>query len=241
MSADPITQVRDYLDAITDEVLVNEIVASPVSDLKARIMLRRGPVIAVLAGASVLILGAVAILVRPNETPPASSPTSLPRTAIVEVVVSGSQDNARFTVGLDTDGTLCAEAGSESMSQTACGGGVDVTAVAFQTDTGIALAGYAPASVARLTAVYDGDLRRPLTLTPVPGRQMFAFGTIEKLQPAFVEIEVVDQNGDIIKRYFPSIGPASERSTRLLIDPGSRTEEIRAASPAGVKGSLVVR
>jgi len=209
MSADPITQVRDYLDAITEKVVVNEIVASPVSDLKARTMRRRGPVIAVLAGASVLILGAVAILVRPNETPPASSPPPFPGSAIVEVVVSGSQDNARFSVGLDADGTLCAEAGSESMSQSVCGGGDDVTAVAFQTDTGVALAGYAARSVAGLTAIYDGDLRRSLTLTPVPGRQMFAFGTIETAQPAFVEIEVVDQNGDIIKRYFPSIGPAS--------------------------------
>jgi hypothetical protein len=96
------------------------------------------------------------------------------------------------------------------MSHTVCGGGDDVTAVAFQTDTGIAVAGYAPASVARLTAVYDGELRRPLTLTPVPGRQTFAFGTIENARPAFVEIEVVDENGNIIKRYFPSIGPSSD-------------------------------
>lgn len=127
---------------------------------------------------------------------------------IVEEVVSDSQGDARYSVGLGPNQELCAQAGYGFHSQSACGG-ADIEAVVFQGDGVVALAGYAPSPVAGLTLVFNGDLRRPLQLIPIPGREMYAFGAIETVEVDYVEIEVVDGNGDIIQRFFPSIGSAN--------------------------------
>lgn len=125
---------------------------------------------------------------------------------IVDPVVSDARDDARFAVGLDGTGALCAEVGTAIMTQRACGGD-QLTAMAYQTQGAIVLAGYLPMPVGALTAILDGEHRRPLVLTPFADGGMLAFGSILRASPTFIEIEVVDENGAVIMRHFPTIAP----------------------------------
>lgn len=206
MSVDPIVQVRDYLDSITQSLGVNEIVqAQQLPEGLDRQTSRRGPLVASFVAALVLSLGALAMLIRPFENPASDPPLSSHE--IVDVLVSGSKGDAVFAAGLNAEGEICATAGTESNSGSACGRADDLTAVAFQTDTGLVVAGFGPSSMGGLTAVFDGQIRRPVNPVEVPGRPFVVFGVIEHAQPTFVEIEITDTDGDIIERYFPSIGP----------------------------------
>ena len=60
-----------------------------------------------------------------------------------------------------------------------------------------------------MTVIYNGDIRRSLELTAIPGNELYAFGTIEKVQAQSVELEIRDASGEIIQRYFPTIAPSS--------------------------------
>lgn len=135
--------------------------------------------------------------------PPAIGPGTM---EIVDPVVSDARVDAQFAIGRDDKGVLCAEAGSARETLRVCGGH-DLAALAFQTEEAYVLAGYVPMPVGSLTAILDGKHRRPLQLTPIPDAGMLAFGLIERASPAIIEIQVVDENGEIIKRYFPTIGP----------------------------------
>lgn len=80
-------------------------------------------------------------------------------TSIVEEVVSGSDAEAFFRVGLNGDGDVCAKSGYEFQAQTICGGG-DTAASVFQGEQSVALAGYAPSEAAIITAVFNRRVAR---------------------------------------------------------------------------------
>lgn len=130
----------------------------------------------------------------------------VPDSEIVDPVVSGVDDNGRFAVGRDGTGVTCAEVGTATVTQRVCGGD-QLTAVAYQTQGAIVLAGYLPMPVGALTAILDGEHRRPLLLTPFADGGILAFGSIVRTSPTFIEIEVVDENGAVIMRHFPTIEP----------------------------------
>ena len=93
------------------------------------------------------------------------------------------------------------------MTNRVCGGN-QLTALAHQTQGAIVVAGYLPGPVGALTAVLDGEHRRPLLLTPFVDGGMLALGSIMRASPALIEIEVVDEKGAVIMRHFPTIAPA---------------------------------
>ncbi len=207
---DLVTQTRDYLDAVRIPVEVDSVINRPLTAAPTG-RLGRGPLVALAAAVMVALIGFVAILLRPGDSP-AVGPQDL------EEVVAGSEEGSYYVVGLDGDGVPCARAGAISeqskQSQIVCGDPDQVgtepfqlVAAAFQGETSVALAGWVPASVAGVTAVFDGGQSRPLELTAIPGYDLYGFGAIEKdTQVKLIELEVRDETGEIIKRYFPSIG-----------------------------------
>lgn len=205
---DPMIQLRDYLDAISTSVEVGEIVAYPTSWYRHPRRLWRGPIAALTAAAVVMTLGVV-VLVLQSEDSPASG-----LLVVKDGVIAGSQGDSYYSVGLDAEGEPCAEAGA-SFGQTAlvnsvCGGSGHLSVVVTQSDGPVALAGWVPASAASVTAVYNGETRRRLELTPIPGHEAYAFGAVEEVRARFIEIEVVDDTGEVIERYFPGIGSADQ-------------------------------
>jgi hypothetical protein len=211
--ADLITQTRDYLEALRTPVTVEQIVTHPVAPIPDRRHIRRGPLVALASAVVVALVGLVAVLVQPNDS-------QIVRSQVVDEVIAGSQENSYYAVGFDGDGILCAEAGASfdlsTQSQGVCGDSdqaaasayQQVAAAAYEAESFVALAGWVPTSAASVTAVYNGEIRRSLELTPVPGYDLYAFGAIEGTHSQFIEIEIADETGEIIQRYFPSIGPS---------------------------------
>jgi len=212
--ADVITQTRDYLEVIRTPVTVDSIVAHPVAPIPDRRRIRRGPLVALAAAVVVALVGLVPVLLQPNDP-------RIVRSQVVDEVIAGSQENSHYAVGFDSDGILCAEAGASldlsTQSQGVCGDSdqaaapayQQVAAAAYQGDSFVALAGWVPASAENITAIYNGEIRRSLELTPIPGYDLYAFGAIEDGQARFIEIEIRNEAGEIIQRYFASIGPSS--------------------------------
>jgi hypothetical protein len=211
--ADLITQTRDYLEAVRTPVTVDSIGTHSVAPISDRPPIRRGPVVALATAVMVALVGLVAVLLQPSD------PQAL-RSQVVNEVITGSQENSYYAVGFDGDGTLCAEAGASSdlskQSHGVCGNSdqaagpayQEIAAAAYQGDNFVALAGWIPSSAASVTAVYSGEVRRTLELTPIPGHDLYAFGAIEDAQARFIGIEIRNETGEIIQRYFPSIGPS---------------------------------
>jgi hypothetical protein len=212
--ADLITQTRDYLETVRTPVTVDSMVTYPVAPIPDRRLLHRGPLVALATAVVVALVGLVAVLLQPN------NPRTV-RSQVVDEVIAGSQENSHYAVGFDSDGILCAEAGASAdlskQSQGVCGDSdqaaspayQQVAAAANQGDSSVALAGWVPTSAATITAVYNGEIRRSLELTPIPGYDLYAFGAIEDAQARFIEIEIRNEAGEIIQRYFPSIGPSN--------------------------------
>ena len=124
-------------------------------------------------------------------------------------VVSEAEGDASYAVGVTDTGNLCAEARGATEWVGACDG-KDLAAVAFQVGDRIVLAGYVPAPVGTLTAILDDGRRILLEPKSVPGNDMLAFGLIERATPAFVGIEVRNQDREVIKTHFPSLGSEGE-------------------------------
>lgn len=210
---DLIAQTREYLETVRIRITVDVIVAHPVSSIPDSRRRYRGPWVALSTGVVVALIGLFAVLLQPSDS-------DIVRSHVVEPVVEGAQDGSQYAVGFDGAGVVCAEAGEvtsiSKQSQGVCGDSdqptaqayEQVAAAAFQGDTSVALAGWAPASSASITAVYDGELRRSLELTPIPGFDVYAFGAIESGRAEFIEIEIRDAKGEILQRYFPAIGPS---------------------------------
>lgn len=165
---------------------------------------RRGPLVAI--GAAALV--AVAALV-PLLTLPAEEPVDEGIAAVEDEVISGDRGPARFAVGFDADGQLCAQAGSATQSEFSCGGD-DVTVVGFQAYTDLAVAGFVPGSAAEVELIYADGRRRSVDLVPVPGRESFAFGLAVNLQANSVEIEVTDDRGVVIDRQPVPVGSIAD-------------------------------
>lgn len=210
---DLITQTRDYLEAVRTPVTVDSIVTHPVAPIPDRRPIHRGPLVALATAALVALVGLVAVLLQPND------PQTV-RSQVVDEVIAGSHENSHYAVGFDGDGVLCAETGASTdlskQSQAVCGDSdqaaapayQQVAAAAYRGDSSVALAGWVPTSAATITAVYNGEIRRSLELTPIPGFDLYAFGVIEDAQARFIEIEIRNEAGEIIQRHFPSIGPS---------------------------------
>lgn len=211
--ADLITQTRDYLDAVRTPVTADSIVDRPLVPAKDRRRIRRGPLVALGAAVAVALVGLVAVLLQPNDSEILGS-------QVVDEVVAGTEENSFYAVGLNRDGILCAAAGASfdisRQSQSVCGDSdqpaapayQEVAAAAYQGESSVALAGWVPTTAVRVIAVYNDETRRSLDLTPIPGHDLYAFGAIEEAQARLVEIEIRDETGEIIQRYFPSIGPS---------------------------------
>ncbi|MEX0863667.1 MAG: hypothetical protein WD269_02185 [Acidimicrobiia bacterium] len=128
---------------------------------------------------------------------------------MIELVVSGERLGAHFAVGRNEDGVLCVEAGTPTNTRSSCTSEIraeGVQAVAMQAGRNLVVAGYTQ-QAAQLAIVLDGEERRLLDLTSIPDGNALAFGTIIEAQPDVVGIEVIDDQGRIVKRHFPSIGP----------------------------------
>lgn len=209
--ADLISQTRDYLDAVRTPVTVDSVADYRMAPSIDRRPIRRGPLVALATAVAVVLVGLVAVLFQPTDP-------EIPRSQIVDEVIGGSQGNSFYSVGFDTDGVLCAETGASlelsRQSQGVCGDSdqpaapeyQEVAAMAYQ-DSFVALAGWVPTTAASVTAVYNGEVRRTLELTAIPGYDLYAFGTIEDAPARFIEIEIRDETGEVVQRYFPSIGP----------------------------------
>lgn len=211
--ADLIAQTRDYLESVRKPVTTDSIVDHPVTPIVDRRPIRRGPLVALATAVAVGLVGLVAVLLQPTDP-------EIARSQIVNEVIGGSQENSYYAVGFDTDGILCAETGASfelsKQSQGVCGDThqpsdpayQEVAAMAFQAESFVALAGWVPTTAASVTAFYNGEVRRTLELTPIPGHDLYAFGALDDAQARFIEIEIRSETGEIIQRYFPSIGPS---------------------------------
>lgn len=211
--ADLITQTRDYLETVRTPVTVDSIGTYPVAPMPDRRLIRRGPVVTLATAVVVALIGLVAVLLQPKQ------PDSV-RSQVVDEVIAGSQENSYYAVGFDSDGILCAETGASlDVSRQSQGVCVDsdqspapayqeIAAAAYQGESLVALAGWVPTTAASATAVYNDEIRSTLELTPIPGYDLYAFGAIEGIQARFIEIEISNETGEIIQRYFPSIGPS---------------------------------
>lgn len=212
--ADLITQTRDYLETVRTPVTVEEVVTHFAVPTQGRRGIRHGPLVALATAVVVAVVGLVAVLLQPNDPQTVLS-------QVVDNVIAGSQENSYYAVGFDGDGILCAEAGASSdlskQSEGVCGDSdhptapayQEIAAAAYQGNGSVALAGWVPTSAASITAVYNGEIRQPLELSPIPGYNLYAFGGIEDAQAQFIEIEIRNEAGEVIQRYFPSIGPSN--------------------------------
>lgn len=203
---DLITQTRDYLEAVRAPVTADSVVDHPATPIVDRRPVRRGPLVALATAAAVLLVGLVAVLLQATDP-------EIPRSRVVDEIIGESHETSHYAVGFDVDGILCAEAGATSEatsgSHASCVAGDRIVAAAYQGNTSVAIAGWVPTSATSLTAIYNGEIRRTLELTPIPGHDLYAFGAIEDAQARFIEIDVRDESGEIIQRYFPSIGPSN--------------------------------
>lgn len=211
---DLITQTRDYLEAVRTPVTVDSIVTHPVAPINDRRPIRRGPLVAVATAVAVALIGLVAVLLQPSDH-------EFAQTQIVDEVIGESREHSYYTVGFDRDGILCAETGASldhsRQSQGVCGDNdrsadpayQEIAAMAYQGESFVALAGWVPTTAARVTAVYNGEIRRSLELTLIPRYDLYAFGNIEATQARFIEIEIRNETGEIVQRYFPPIGPSN--------------------------------
>lgn len=186
-------RVREAFEALIEEMeepptweelsTTGEVVIKPGSgEQKPDRTVRRGPLVAVAAAVLVAVVALVPLLTLPAGE------------AIVDEVISAAEGPARFAVGFDADGQLCAQAGSATQSDLVCGGD-GVTVVGFQAYTDLAVAGFVPESAAEVTVIYADGRRRSVDLVPVPGNDSLAFGLIIRAQPDSVEVEVTDDQG----------------------------------------------
>ena len=128
------------------------------------------------------------------------------RFEIVEPVLAIERPGVQLEVGFDNEGERCAHAGNAVAGQGVCGE-EGLSVVAYQTDRGLAVAGYLLGPVAEVTAVLDDLRRHTFTLIPFPDGTAFAFGALIEDQPDWIAIEVVGEEGEIIANHSPSIGP----------------------------------
>jgi hypothetical protein len=128
--------------------------------------------------------------------------------AVVEVAVEGARGGAHFEVGLDGAGSMCILAGDDALGYASCGGGSEFETVAVQTEAGIIVAGYVLPPATGVSLIFDGGPHRPVALAPVPDRDELAFGVIVAARPLLLEVEVVDDAGEVIRDHFPTIQPA---------------------------------
>lgn len=123
---------------------------------------------------------------------------------LVEVAMVDERGGARFTVGLTLAGAMCVEVGSVGTLTSTCGGD-DFGAAAGQFGNVLVVAGYVAEPVGAVTIVTEGKQRLPSPIAPIDGHDAVAFGMIIASRPAFVEVHVVDEAGDVVVRHFPSI------------------------------------
>ena len=198
---DLMTQTRDYLEAVRTPVGAGSVVDQTATGAVAPSS-RKGPVIALVAALAVILLGVVAALFRPTAQ-------SVPQSDLVDVVISENEGTSYYAVGFDVEGLLCAEAGALSGepvgSRASCVASEQRVIVTYLGQDSVAIAGWVPTHAVSATAIFDGDIRRTLELTSIPGRDLSAFGAIEEGQPQTLEIEMRDETGEVIQRYFPSL------------------------------------
>jgi hypothetical protein len=110
------------------------------------------------------------------------------------------------TVGFNTEGNLCAVAGTTSDREYRCGEAAP-TAVAFLAGDHLAVAGYVPTSAVEVTLMLKGVHRGALELAPVSGHDLLAFANVSQIaaSDAEIEIEVKYPNGDV-ERFSPLVG-----------------------------------
>ncbi|MFP4554546.1 MAG: hypothetical protein ACLFRT_11885 [Actinomycetota bacterium] len=159
---------------------------------------RRGPLVAVAAAVLVAFAALVPLLSRPAER------------LIADEVLSAVEGPARFAVGFNADGELCAQAGSATQSELVCGR-EGFAAVGFQAYRDLTVAGFVPGSSAEVAVIYADGRRRSVELTPIPGRDESAFGSILRAaRPDSVEIEVTDDQGVVTHRRSVPVGSIAD-------------------------------
>lgn len=158
---------------------------------------RRGPLVAVAAAVLVAVVALVSLL------------TFSAGEAIVDEVISDVEGPARFAVGFDADGQLCAQAGSATQGDLVCGGD-GVAVVGFQAHMDLAVAGFVPGSAAEVTVIYADGRRRSVDLVPVSGSDSLAFGLIIRAQPNSVEVEVTDSQNVVTDRQPVPVGSIAD-------------------------------
>lgn len=127
--------------------------------------------------------------------------------SLADVFLAGSRGGLHYSLGLDAEGSLCAQvgfAGPTNVRRTAVCGVDDLEAIAYEDEGMVALAGYAPDTVGGITAVINDEIRLPLVLVPIPGQDLYGYGIIEDVELRFVELEITDETGAVVQRYFPS-------------------------------------
>lgn len=165
------------------------------------INVRRGPLAAVVVAGLVFLAAAMALLPRLSETPRAE--------VIVDGLISAAEGPAHIAVGFDSEGELCARAGSGTQGEIVCEGD-GLAAVGFQAHTHLAVAGYVPASAAEVEVIAEDGRRRTVDLVPAPGRDTYAFGSITRFQPGSVELEVTDHRGVVTDRRSVMVGSIAD-------------------------------
>lgn len=201
MSIDLSSQIRDYLDEVAEPVSADEALSSPVRPVQLPPRFGRGLIVATSVAILVLVLGAMTLLVRSDE-----SPTGWGR--VVQVVDSGSGISVEFEVGLDSSGQICAQAGTASTVDTVCGGHGPAT-VGFRARGEMVVAGYVPSSIAEVVVVYGSRTRRVAHLKPVPGWDAYAFG-LTGISGDPVDIEFLDDRGTVLDRRSVTLGSLAD-------------------------------
>ncbi|MGD2103223.1 MAG: hypothetical protein PVG83_13405, partial [Acidimicrobiia bacterium] len=203
MPTDLMIQVRDYLDSISTPVDVSEIVDAPIDEVPRRAIRQPGPLVALATGAAIVAIWMIVVLLlRPAEM--ATPDDTIFADQITTVVTSEVVNGLGTTVGFNTEGNLCAVAGTTSDREYRCGEAAP-TVVAFLTDEHLAVAGYAPASAVEVTLVHDGVHRKTLRLAPVADRDVVAFAHVSQIATSDADIEVVYPNGDV-EQVTPIVG-----------------------------------
>lgn len=209
MSAELISDCRLYLDRVIQPVSLEEIMLIQLKETAPpRRFSMNGPMVATAVATVALLAGALAIFVGPLDDPLATDPTPGAGGVIVDFVISGEEDGTQYAVGIDDRGSICAAAGVKTSTQSTCGGD-GINATAYRGGGQIIVAGYAPEAMQRLTLIFEDGDSVPLELTPIPNKDMSAFGTVVSNDARFVEIEGLDGQGNLLIRYFPSIGPTN--------------------------------
>lgn len=222
MSHDQI--VREVLGRMADESPP----AYEFDELTSVVVARRSPArpsirrryVAMLGGVALAaILGFGALQFVPDATPTISSRSDVlgdtPSSHdIDDVVIADRREDVSYVVGISEGSAVCArvsihERGGEQ-SMGACGIGDDLHAMAMRGERRVAVAGFVSTSVGEMFAVLDDGERVPVELTPIPGRELVAFGLIHETQTTFVALELRDHSGELMQLHVPSIGPISQ-------------------------------